>query len=194
MHEGQPVAAAKAALRQEVLRRRRALPLADRLAASARIVASLDDLPELVAARAVLGYAAFGSEVTIDEWLARRAARGDGVFLPYVDGERLGIARIRDLDADTAPGFRGIREPKAIGRSPALLDRLEAVVVPGVAFDRSGRRIGYGAGFYDRLLAELPAGIPAIGVAFEVQVVDLVPATRHDRRVDAVVTDRAVYR
>src|SRR5690606_18256019 len=78
MHEGQPVAAAKAALRQEVLRRRRALPLADRLAASARIVASLDALPELLAARAVLGYAAFGSEVTIDEWLARRAARGDG--------------------------------------------------------------------------------------------------------------------
>ncbi len=139
MHEGQPVAAAKAALRQEVLRRRRALPLADRLAASARIVASLDALPELLASRAVLGYAAFGSEVTIDEWLARRAARGDGVFLPYVDGERLGIARIRDLDADTAPGFRGIREPKAIGRSPALLDRLEAVVVPGV--DRVRRRV-----------------------------------------------------
>jgi 5-formyltetrahydrofolate cyclo-ligase len=65
--------------------------------------------------------------------------------------------------------------------------------VPGVVFDREGGRIGYGAGYYDRLLAECAAGTPLIAAAFELQVVDAVPMAEHDRRVDRVVTEHRIY-
>lgn len=181
-------------LRATVLARRAALPLAVREAAAARIRSALADLPEVRGARAILAYAAFGAEVDLDPWLTHLAGTGHGVFLPYVDGAELGIARVRDLAADTAPGAFGIREPRASGRRPARVDRLDLVVAPGVAFDRQGGRLGYGRGFFDRLLADLRSATAVVGVAFEAQIVPRVPLEPHDRRVQAVVTEAGVYR
>lgn len=185
---------AKTGLRSQVLASRAGLPVAERAAASAVIRSRLEDLPELRGTRAVLGYAAFSAEVDLDPWLEQLIAAGVGVFLPWVDGERLGIARVDDLHADLVPGWRGVREPRAIGRRPARPDRLKAVVTPGVAFDRAGGRLGYGGGHFDRLLAELATSTPVVGVAFERQIIQSVPVEPHDRPVDVVVTERAVYR
>ncbi|MGH8896399.1 MAG: 5-formyltetrahydrofolate cyclo-ligase [Egibacteraceae bacterium] len=186
--------AAKTTLRSAVLAARAALPAEQRAAASAVVHRRLQGLPELRAARAVLAYAAFGAEVDLDPWLQGLLTTGAGVFLPWVDGQQLGIARVCDLDADLVPGWRGVREPRAIGRRPARPDRLDAVVAPGVAFDRSGRRLGYGGGHFDRLLSTLRPETPVVGVAFEIQIIDAVPTTTHDRAVDVVVTEAAVYR
>lgn len=186
--------AAKTTLRSAVLAARAALPAEQRAAASAVVHRRLQGLPELRAARAVLAYAAFGAEVDLDPWLQALLATGAGVFLPWVDGQQLGIARVCDLDADLVPGWRGVREPRAIGRRPARPDRLDAVVTPGVAFDRSGRRLGYGGGHFDRLLSTLRPETPVVGVAFEIQIIDAVPTATHDRAVDVVVTEAAVYR
>jgi 5-formyltetrahydrofolate cyclo-ligase len=185
---------AKAALRSAVLAARAAVPTEQRALASAVIRRRLEVLPELRRARAVLAYAAFGAEVDLDPWLGTLLAAGAGVFLPWVDGSRLGIARVCDLEADLVPGWRGVREPRAIGRRPARPDRIDAVVAPGVAFDCFGHRLGYGGGHFDWLLTMLRPQTPVIGVAFEVQIVDTVPTAAHDRRVDVVVTERAVYR
>ncbi|CAN5496300.1 5-formyltetrahydrofolate cyclo-ligase [soil metagenome] len=184
----------KATLRASLLTVRGAIPGPQRAAAAAEIRRRVGELPELADARAVLAYAAFGAEVDLDPWLQRLLDAGVGVFLPWVDGPSLGIARVRDLAADLAPGWRGVREPRAGRRRPARPDRLEAVVTPGVAFDRTGHRLGYGGGHFDRLLAELRPGVPVVGVAFERQLVDAVPTEPHDRRVDVVVTEEAVYR
>jgi 5-formyltetrahydrofolate cyclo-ligase len=184
----------KTTLRSSVLAARAALPVEHRAVASAAVHRQLEALPELCRARAVLAYAAFGAEVDLDPWLARLLAAGTGVFLPWVDGLQLGIARVCDLQADLVPGWRGVREPRAIGRRPARPDRLDAVVTPGVAFDRSGRRLGYGGGHFDRLLTMLRPETPVVGVAFEIQIVDTVPTAMHDRAVDVVVTEAAVYR
>ncbi|MGH8885072.1 MAG: 5-formyltetrahydrofolate cyclo-ligase [Egibacteraceae bacterium] len=186
--------AAKTTLRSAVLAARAALPAEQRAAASAVVHRRLQGLPELRAARAALAYAAFGAEVDLDPWLQALLATGAGVFLPWVDGQQLGIARVCDLDADLVPGWRGVREPRAIGRRPARPDRLDAVVTPGVAFDRSGRRLGYGGGHFDRLLSTLRPETPVVGVAFEIQIIDAVPTATHDRAVDVVVTEAAVYR
>ncbi len=184
----------KTGLRSRVLATRAEWPVALRTAASAVIRSKLEALPELREARAVLGYAAFGAEVNLDPWLERLMSSGIGVFLPWVDGERLGIARVDNLHADLVPGWRGVREPRAIGRRPARPDRVKAVVTPGVAFDRAGGRLGYGGGHFDRLLAELTPSTPVVGVAFELQIIRSVPNEPHDRPVDVVVTECAVYR
>ncbi|MDP8969615.1 MAG: 5-formyltetrahydrofolate cyclo-ligase, partial [Actinomycetota bacterium] len=168
---------------------RAGLPPAAREAAATRIRRRLSALPELTAARAVLGYAAFGSEVDLDPFLRDCIAREVDVFLPRVEHGRLSIARVHDLDADLVPGWRGVREVPVRARPGARVEQLDAVVMPGVAFDRRAQRLGYGGGYFDRLLALLPAGIPTIGAAFDVQVVEAVPVEAHDRRVHVVVTE-----
>lgn len=148
----------------------------------------------MAGARTVIGYAAFGAEVDIDALLAHLAARGRGVFLPFVDGDDLGIARVSDLEGDLAPGYRGVREPKAIGRRAARPERVDVALVPGVAFDRSGGRLGYGGGHFDRLLARLRPQAAVVGVAYGVQVVKAVPRGSHDRGVDLLVTEAGILR
>ncbi len=172
---------------------RAALPPALRREASAAVCARLARLPELAGARAVLGYAATLTEVDVDAFLRALAAAGARLHLPWVDGERLGVAEVADLNELTA-GWRGVREPPPGGRRAVRPSLLDAVVAPGVAFDAAGRRLGAGGGHFDRLLAQLGRGVPVIGVAFDEQVVDTVPVAAHDRRVDVVVTPTRTLR
>jgi 5-formyltetrahydrofolate cyclo-ligase len=117
-------------------------------------------------------------------------AQRKNVAVPRVDNP----ARIQrpfnleDPDHDIEPGYRGIPEPRASCREMARTD-IEWVLVPGIAFDAAGRRLGYGGGFYDRLLPLLRAAAPRIAGAFDVQIVDTVPAASHDVGVDCVVTE-----
>jgi 5-formyltetrahydrofolate cyclo-ligase len=181
--------AAKAALRSRLLEHRATLPPEWRAAASAAICERLARLPQLAAVRALLGYAAFGAEVDVDPLLADLRSRGAETYLPWVDGQRLEIARVAG-PGDLVRGWRGVREPRARHRAPR--DRLDVVIVPGVAFDLRGGRLGYGGGHFDRLLGELPPRTAVLGVAFEVQVVVDLAWESHDHPVDAVVTERRV--
>lgn len=186
--------ARKSALRRRVLAARAALPAGVRRTAASAVRQRLSALEEVDRALTILGYAAFASELDLDPLLTELAARGRGVFLPRVEGDRLEIVRVRDLATELAPGFRGVREPRPTGRPPARIDRLQAVLAPGVAFDEHGRRLGYGGGYFDRLLSQLQPGIPVIGVAFEIQLLADVPVEPHDRKVDIVVTESRTLR
>jgi 5-formyltetrahydrofolate cyclo-ligase len=184
----------KAQIRRTVIAARDALEPAEHAAASAAIRDRLAALPQVAGARTVLAFAAFGSEVALDPLLEKLIARRIGVFLPFVvtfSPPELGIARVRDMAADLVPGRLGIREPDPARRRPARADRVDVVIAPGVAFDPAGRRVGYGGGFYDRLIAGLRPGTPVIAPAFACQVLPEVPATTHDMTVDAIVTERA---
>jgi 5-formyltetrahydrofolate cyclo-ligase len=187
-------ASVKASLRSRLLTARSSLPATVRQQASAEISRLLLTLPEVAPARALLAYAAFGSEVDLDPVLRTFIDRGVGVFLPWVEGPDLEIARVRDLDADLAPGWRGVREPRRSDRRAARPDRVQAALVPGVGFDRRGHRLGYGGGHFDRLLARLRPGTPRVGVAFAVQVLERVPALEHDVPMDVLVTEDGVHR
>jgi 5-formyltetrahydrofolate cyclo-ligase len=114
------------------------------------------------------------------------------VHLPWVDGDQLQAARVVDLAKDLTPGWRGVREP--VRREPVAVTILDVVVAPSVGFDRAGRRLGYGGGHFDRLLARLRPGAVVVGVAFDEQMVDKVPTEAHDRTVDLVVTPTTVTR
>lgn len=150
-------------------------------------------LPEVVRARAVLAYGATAEELDTEPLLAALRAEGVRVALPRVTGRRaLDLHWVEDPGV-CVPGSFGIPEPPE-SCLRAHLDDLDLVLVPGVAFDRTGHRLGYGGGFYDALLAALPSRAHSVGLAFDEQIVERIPAEEHDRPVDAVVTPSAVYR
>jgi 5,10-methenyltetrahydrofolate synthetase len=180
---------AKRALRERVIRERDAQDPAQREAASRAIAQRVLALPSFAAARCVLLTLPFRSEwdtrPLVDAALARQAT----VALPRVDQatRMLELHRIGAVTRDTAPGYRGIVEPLASLPRVALAE-VEWVLVPGVAFDASGRRLGYGGGYYDRLLDLFAPAVAKIAGAFDCQVVDAIPHAAHDLTVDAIAT------
>ena len=184
----------KKALRARILAARDALDAVQRSAGAQAIASRIAVLPSFDGATTVLATLPFGSEWDLRPLAQAALDRGKSIVLPRVDAatRRLVLHRVDDLDADVSPGFRGIPEPvprTAIVR-PADVD---CVLVPGVAFDPAGRRLGYGGGYYDRLLPHLRPGVPRIAGAFDVQIVDEVPVDAHDLAVDVVVTPTRTF-
>jgi len=184
----------KAALRRAVLRRRDALPEGERALLSGRIVATILDLPTYKNGGVVLAYASFGTELRTDVLLRRVLSDGKALLLPRVERGALRLYEVRDLAGDMEPGTWGIREPKP-GRCPLVEPGgVDFALIPGVAFDRRARRLGYGGGFYDRLLAGgMRGGTPLVSGAFGVQILAEVPTDPHDAPVDLVVTETDTY-
>ncbi len=180
----------KASLRAAALAARRDLDVAERADATRRAVAALLALPEVAVAETIALFAASRDELTVDEAIERLRARGCTTLLPRVEGEGLVLVATADL-AELAPGYRGIREPAGPGRDPRVAD---VAVLPGVAFDRAGGRLGHGGGHYDRLAARLRPDCLRVGIAFEQQVLDEVPREPHDEPVDVLVTGRTTRR
>ena len=181
------ISEAKRALRQEVLARLQTLTATEREAASAQARARLAARPEWGQARSILFYAPLPGELDLWPLAAEALAGGKTVALPrFVPARRRYIAcQVRDLARDVQPGHFGIREP-AGPCPPILLKGLDLLLVPGVAFDLHGGRLGRGKGYYDQLLAGV-RGVKC-GVAFERQLVAAVPVARNDIRMNCILT------
>ncbi len=190
--DGGRAAASKAELRQAMLAKRRAWPAPERERASEILCARLEQwtrsgwLPGR-ANPSIAVYLASPYEANLDELIRSLLRREIAVAAPRVDLKRNRISfwLLRSLEA-TETGAWGLREPPAWEpvESPALL------LVPGVAFDSRGGRLGMGGGWYDRLLS---GSVRSVGVAFDWQLVPDVPREAHDRPVDAVVTPGAWF-
>jgi 5-formyltetrahydrofolate cyclo-ligase len=185
----------KAAIRAEAHARRHAL--ADKDAASQRIRETLTARPEFLAARTVLFYVHFGDEVRTQPLLAETLRGNKRVVVPYCVGRRLGLFRLDNLD-ELAEGTFTIQEPR-----PELRERperrvdvaeVDLVIVPGVAFDARGGRLGHGQGFYDRLLTHARPETTLVALAFECQMFAEVPVGPRDVLMDWVITEEHVYR
>lgn len=181
----------KRSLRDTTLAARDALDPAWRAEASAAIAARIGATDAFVHARTVLLTLPFRSEWNAMLVVERALAAGKIVAAPRVDApaRMLRAYRIEDLARDVETGYRGIPEPRATCPEIAL-GSVDWVLVPGVAFDARGRRLGYGGGFYDRLLPGAAGSAPRIAGAFEMQIVDAVPTAPHDVGVDLIVTER----
>lgn len=179
----------KAEIRRRAIERRRALGPIERAAWTEAIAARLESLPAWRDAAVVHSYVgAVDGEVGTREIVERALAAGRTVACPRVrwDPPRLESWAIRSLD-DLVEGRRGLWEPDP-GRARLVPESaLDLVVVPGLAFDRRGGRVGFGAGFYDRFLAGLDA--TTIGLAFSLQIMERLPVEPHDVPVDWVVTE-----
>ena len=188
--QGAALRAAKAALRARVLAERDALPANVRTAASGAIVARILARADFRAANGVLVTLPFRNEWDTSALVHAALAAGKTVAVPRVDGRSrmLLLHAIADLARDVGPGFRDIPEP--LPDCPVVShEAIDFVVVPGIAFDRDGRRLGYGGGYYDRLLPLLSPRAARVAGAFDLQLVDRVPAGPHDIAIDALVTE-----
>ncbi|HXX12588.1 MAG TPA: 5-formyltetrahydrofolate cyclo-ligase [Burkholderiales bacterium] len=186
----------KRKLRTRLLSLRAAVDSAERARLSRLITERLLNMPEFERAGCVLAYLSFGSEFDTNEFVRALLGRGCVLVLPRIDLARraLTLHRVSDPESETVPGVWGIREPDP-QRCPGVeRTDINAVLVPGVAFTAAGGRLGYGGGFYDRLLRGLPGRVPLVGPAFELQVVEDLPLGPDDEPIDTVVTEAQVYR
>jgi 5-formyltetrahydrofolate cyclo-ligase len=160
------------------------LPAAERRAHSAAVWERLAALPEFTAAKCIGAYVSTGNEIETHGLIRQLLAMGRRVCVPAFAGKYL-PAEIKDFDADLVKGRFGILEPKTV--IPAAP---EIWLVPGLAFDGKGNRLGRGRGFYDAMLRQ--ARGPKLALAHEFQLLGEVPADVHDARVDFIVTESRV--
>jgi 5-formyltetrahydrofolate cyclo-ligase len=182
---------AKRALRREIVARRDAVPPEERAARSVGIVDRLLALPEVRGARTGMAFWSFGSEVETAPLIERWCAQGVRVALPRIAGDAIEAVAYRPGDPMRETRFGAMEPSEGDVVAP---EEIDVVVVPGVAFDRAGRRVGYGGGFYDRYLPRTGPGALVVAVAFALQVVGEVPQGGADRGVDSIVTEDEVIR
>ena len=190
----------KVDIRREMRARRKAVSPDERAAASAVICEKLScnvelgecvDPLEINAPIAV--YLASPDEIDLGAYIERLLHFGGKVVAPRWNGETYELAVLKGLDAQhLRRGPMGIMEPVDAEIVPAK--EVYGWIVPGLAFTRDGRRLGYGGGWYDRLLADAPKDAVKLGVAYSFQVVDDLPSEPHDIKLTAVVDDSLLGR
>ena len=185
----------KQQMRVEASARRAKQPDVDR--ASRSIFQWLTALPEYAAARTLMLYLDVRSEVRTRWFLPTAWSEGKRVAAPYCERGDIELFQLQDLE-EWSPGLMGVLEPKPELRrrrdrkvDPAELD---LIIVPGLAFDDRGGRLGYGKGYYDRFLHRIRGDATKLAVCFECQLFPEIPALPHDIRMDMVVTENRVYR
>jgi 5-formyltetrahydrofolate cyclo-ligase len=180
---------AKAAIRKRARAMRNTIPEGARQARSAQIVERVVASAAFERARAVALFCPMVDRGEVDVRPLDEAARrmGKTVAYPFLENDAEMTLRMADLASLEERGH-GFAEPPEDAPPIAASDEL-VVIVPALAVDPTGHRIGYGKGFYDRLLADICPPAIAIAVAYDFEVVPEVPATDHDHRVDMVVTD-----
>ena len=173
---------------------RRSQPDKDRL--SRLICERFAALPEYASARAVMLYVHVRSEVRTRHFLPAAIDRKDRIVVPYCTRGELGLFRLESME-ELAEGTFGLLEPRAelrgLPEKRVEAAELDLIMVPGVAFDRRGGRLGHGKGYYDKLLARVRPDVPLIAAAFECQLFDEIPMEPHDVFMDRVITEKEIY-
>ena len=175
----------KAEVRKQIRDLKRAVPMEEKLKRSELIMRRLEVLPLFTEAKVVLLYWSMADEVQthafVNKWYKDKV-----LLLPCVQGDDLVLRQYTGPECLVAGEQFGIGEPT--GPEWTDLDKVELIVVPGVAFDPTGNRMGRGRGFYDRLLKSTPNAMK-VGVAYDFQLLDKIPVEPHDVPMDSVITE-----
>ena len=173
----------KKALRAMIRQKKQSMTLAQIEEKSAVLAALLQSSPLYQNAKTIYGYLPYNQEVRTVPMLAQALAAGKKVAVPKVFGDTMKFIYITDLEL-TAPGYAGIPEP--IADTPEADDPTALVLMPGLAFDPQGHRIGYGGGFYDRFLEDEP-NHPTLALCYDFQLLPHLDTEAHDIPVDCVL-------
>lgn len=182
----------KTQIRQTILAKRSSLTEDFLKTASHRIVLKLLSLEEFVLSERLGLYAAFRNEVLTDEIFQKSHALRKEIYYPKVNTQKREVQfyRVHSLK-ELKAGFAGILEPSK-GHPLTDIRYLNMMIVPGVAFDRQGNRVGFGLGYYDRLLEKFLG--KRVALAFEFQVVEELPKTPRDERLDFIITEERILK
>lgn len=180
----------KQLLRVKILKKLRTQKEVYRNKKSLLIRERLFGLPEFKHARVILFYLAFDGEVETRGMIKEAIALGKQIALPVIIRKTKALLPflISNLEIHTEPGPYGIKQPQCPVCKKVPLKRIELAIIPGIAFDKTGSRLGRGKGYYDRFLKRLPKKIPTIGLAFDFQVSKCIPQSSCDIPVKKVLS------
>jgi 5-formyltetrahydrofolate cyclo-ligase len=168
-----------------------------RMAKTNSIEGKLFDFANFLEARIVLLYIEGENEVRTRNIFKQSLKINKILVLPAFEPERFkaSIYKVDSLEKDLQPGPRGVPQPNPARCKQVPVQKVDIAIIPGLAFDEKGGRIGSGKGYYDRLIPELPATTRKVALAFEEQIMPQVPSESHDKHVDIIITDkRMIYK
>ena len=184
-------------LRKETLKTRDLLSKETIQKDSKAICEQLCNLPEIKRCTTIFTYVSFRSEVATFNLIETLLVEGKTVTVPitYVKERHLDAIQITNIEKDLVPGYCGIPEPRPELCAKAVIkpEKIEAILLPGSVFDKSGGRFGYGGGFYDRFVSAVPTAT-RIGLAYDLQVVQQLALQDHDEILDYIITPSSIYR
>ena len=161
---------------------------------SSRISENLYSIAVYREAEVVMFFITFGSEVDTRAMIEETIRKGKTALAPKAlpKTRELIPSQILDWDRDLVPGAYNIPEPREDKLRPFVPEKIDLLLVPGVAFDQKGNRLGYGGGYYDRFFSLLKPETPLVALVFDLQIQPEIPVDEWDRRVDCVVTDKRI--
>ena len=168
---------------------------AEQIEEGTRIIESrLFEFANFLESKIVMLYMNNKNEVTTENIIKRTYEYSKIVVLPLFDPvkETMRLMKVDNPDKDLIAGPRGILEPNPNKCKPVPMDCIDIAIVPGIAMDEKGGRLGLGDGVYDRIIPDLPMTTRKVGLAFEGQLIPLVPMEPHDKHVDIVITEKRV--
>lgn len=184
----------KKQVRQEVLSNRKSMKPEDVELKSNKITETLLKSDFFAAAANIMAYIDFRNEVKTKKIIEESIAANKSIIIPISipDTRELVLSQLIDYERELMPGTYGILEPKEEFIRKVSADVIDLVLIPGVAFDRRGYRVGYGAGYYDRFLSNVRSSVPRVALAFDLQIVPKVYEDDFDIAVDYIITESEI--
>jgi len=188
------IGAAKIQIREEIAKSISALSDSEIAEKTRAIEAKLFDFANFLEAKIALLYISGDYEVATDKIIKRSYAYGKIVVLPAFDPVKfeMNLMKVDNFEKDLVPGPRGVLEPDASRCKIVPLERIDIAILPGLAFDEKGARLGSGQGYYDRLIPRLAITTRKVALTFEEQIVPQIPMEAHDKHVDIIITDKRI--
>jgi 5-formyltetrahydrofolate cyclo-ligase len=188
------IQAAKMQVRNEINQITASLSKGERAKKNKAIEEKLFEFANFLEARIVLLYVNRENEVQTANILAKSFDIRKIVVLPAFNPDKLAIKlfKVDSLERDVRPGPVGILEPDTDRCKVVPIDRIDIAIIPGIAFDEKGGRIGSGEGYYGHLIPKLPVTTRKVALAYEHQIVPAVPSEPHDKPVDIIISDKRI--
>lgn len=181
----------KANLRKEMLQQRKNMETRNVSSFSNKIISAIMELPEFINSKNIMLYLSFNKEVNTYPLARWCLDNGKTVIAPYCIQSQREIVpyKITNLVNDLTKSTFGVMEPKYNLLEKANIEDIDLIIVPGVVFDENCNRIGFGAGYYDRFLPKRSKNTPAVGIAYDYQIIDKVPTGEYDVPLDFIITE-----
>ncbi len=184
----------KEEIRRKILKKRLSLSSEDIRDKSQQVFLHLAETVEYRNSQNIMFYVATRSEVQTEEMIKMSIKMGKNVFVPIILPECINLApsKIFDFDTELEKGKKGILEPKKEYYRLFPPEDIDLIIIPGVAFDLSGNRIGRGFGYYDNFLRKVRSSAKIVALAFEMQIVKKIPNDKNDIPVHKIITENRI--